>query len=176
MSHLKHVLLPRQMSLYCTRYTIKPFSNHCGTAFSTTHHSPATHLFQTRSLSIVPVKKAPNSNGPVKKASKMRILKQYGLAFLIVESCTYAIAAAAIYMLLSNGVEMSEILAATETYVNVDYWVDKLNVDKSILTGTGSKVVISLVGAELTTPARLPLDLSILYYLKYKGYISKPKS
>ena len=121
-------------------------------------------------------KTRPLAKDSVKKGSKKNLLAQYGLAFIIVDGSLYAVSTGVFYLLLSKGVEMTEILAFFETYVDVDYWVNKLNVDKSILTGNGSKLVLSLCAAELTTPLRIPFDMGILYLLKQRGIIGESKA
>ena len=111
----------------------------------------------------------------MKKRSKMGLIAEYGVAILVVDCVLCAVCTGIFYILLSRGVEMTEILAFFETYVDIDYWVNKLNVDKSILTGNGSKLVISFCASELISPFRTPVDIGILYFLKRKGIIGRNK-
>ena len=113
------------------------------------------------------------------KVSKLKILKgtlkQYGVPFLIVESAMWAVSVGAFYVLLSNGLQISDVLLHVSRFVDVDYWVGFWGIDKSLLTGTGSKIAISLLAAEIITPLRLPLDLLLLLQLKRYNVIRGPK-
>ena len=118
-----------------------------------------------------------SDNAPSGRRGKIKeMMKVYGVPFLIVESTTYAISVATFYILLSNGQQMSDILMLLEKLIDVDYWVNFWGIDKSILTGNGSKLAISLFFSEITTPFRLPLDLILLLQLKKYKIIGKPKS
>ena len=105
----------------------------------------------------------------------MGLIAEYGIAILVVDFFLFSVSTCAFFIILSKGVEMTEILALLETYINIDYWIDLLHVDKSILTGNGSKFVISALASELLSPLRTPVDLGILYLLKRKGIIGKTK-
>ena len=132
---------------------------------------------QKNDKSSLLTKTRPPAKDSAKKTSKKNLLKRYGLPLIMVDGFLFAVSTGVFYILLSRGVEMTEILAFLETYVDIDNWVNKINVDKSILTGNGSKLVISLCAAELTTPLRIPFDMGILYLLRQRGIIgeSKPK-
>jgi hypothetical protein len=79
------------------------------------------------------------------------------------------------FVLFSNGLQMTDVLAFIERFVDVDYWVGLVGVDKNVLTGNGSKFVISLAMADLISPLKLPLDLALFFYFVRLGWIGKPK-
>ena len=68
---------------------------------------------------------------------------------------------------------MTIFQAFIETSYDIDYWVNRYNLDKSIFNGKGAEIAISLNASELTTPLRIPFDVRILYWLKQKGILER---
>ena len=110
-----------------------------------------------------------------RKGVLKEMMKKYGLAVIIFEGCSYLMTIGVFLVLLSNGVQMTDILAYIERFVDVDYWTDSAGVDKSLLTGNASKFTLSLALAELVSFIKMPLDLALFFYLVRIGWI-KPRT
>lgn len=100
-------------------------------------------------------------------------IKLYGVPFLIFECVTYTLTAAVFYVLFSTGLQMADLLAFADLYLDVNYYTDLLGIERSHLTGNASKLVLSIIGAELVGPLKLPLELPLFLYMVKKGWIKK---
>lgn len=102
-------------------------------------------------------------------------IKEYGLRLFLFETVSYGLTAGVFFVLFSNGLQMTDVLIFTERFIDLDHWTSLVGVDKSVLTGNASKLVLSLAMAEIVSPLKLPLDLAVFYYFVRIGWIGKPK-
>ena len=105
--------------------------------------------------------------------SKMTVVRRYGLAFILVDTCTWAISIAAISLLIFSGADPSMIMHKVQYLSSFVGWnasdISPDDVSKAASLSLGYTISVAL------TPFRLIFDLFILKKLKRKGIIKSRK-
>ena len=153
---------------------LRPAANrisHISSLYSKTYDNkrvtPILRCFSTNQK----IDKSSPAKDSVKKIPKALLLSlRFGAAFFLVDIVLYAVSTCLFHTLLQAGVpEMTIFQAVFETSYDIDYWVNRYNLDETIFAAKGSEIAISLYASELTTLLRIPFDVRILYWLKQKG-------
>ena len=154
----------RKSSLFETR---RPKS-HCHSAMWTfpCQHDPSMSL----SLNHTNCKYLSTSNSPPKVKLSKR-LKRYGVTFLVVDCCTWAISFATFFVLFSAGVQMETLLWYAEQICDVAFWAELFHVDMAALSGDTAALSLSLIACTVTFPIRMYIDLAVLFVLRKMGVI-----
>jgi len=106
--------------------------------------------------------------------SKMTLskrLKRYGVAFAVVDCCTWAASFGVFFLLFSAGVQLETVLLYAEHVTDVWYWADVFNINIADLSGDNAALSLSLISCTITSPIRLNLDLLLLFLLTEWGFI-----
>jgi hypothetical protein len=101
-------------------------------------------------------------------------LKRYGIAFAVVDCCTWACSLATFFVLFSAGVQMETLVVWVEQLCDVRYWAEVFNIDITALSGDKAALSLSMVACTITFPVRLYVDFVVLFVLRKMGVICPP--